>query len=186
VVVDVGAHVGDFTLEAAILCPQGRIYAVEPVAEFSTMIQINKLLNGFENIEIISAALGASQGVAKINLSGSSSSLHWGDGNQVQQVRQTTLARLMSDCQIDRIDLLKMDCEGSEWEILPNSEAILPKISQICMEYHPRDGWTGEKLATFLQSAGYTVEFTQGGWNGSLWASRMPDGAPAMRSVAGK
>jgi hypothetical protein len=90
----------------------------------------------------------------------------------------------MSDYQIDHIDLLKMDCEGSEWEILPHSREVLPKVSQICMEYHPRDGWTGERLAAFLRAEGYTVEFTQGGWNGALWAARTPHSKSALRSAA--
>lgn len=187
VVVDVGAHIGDFSLEAASLCRNGRVYAVEPVAEFSKMIQINRLLNEFENIEIVTAALGAFEGVVRINLAGSSSSLHWESGDSFQEARQTTLARLMSDYRIDHIDLLKMDCEGSEWDVLPNSRKILPKVSQICMEYHPRDGWTGERLAAFLRAEGYTVEYTQGGWNGSLWATRMPINESALpRSAAGR
>jgi hypothetical protein len=78
----------------------------------------------------------------------------------------------MEERQIEHIDLLKMDCEGAEWEILPNSSEVLPHVRQICMEFHPMNGWTGDKLATYLRNAGYKVEFTEGGWNGALWATR--------------
>jgi FkbM family methyltransferase len=174
VVVDVGANTGDFSIEVAALCPRGRIVAVEPVIESAAMIEINKLLNELTNLEVVQVALVSSESEVEINLAGSASSLYWKkEGQQqVQRVRQTNLARLMDELLIGHIDLLKLDCEGAEWEILPKSSEVLPLISQICMEFHPMNGWTGDKLATYLRSAGYKVEFTQGGWNGALWATR--------------
>jgi FkbM family methyltransferase len=172
VVVDVGANIGDFSIEVATLCPRGRIIAVEPVIESAAMIEINKLLNELTNIEVVQVALGSSEAEVEINLAGNFSSLYWKNEGQVQKVRQTSLARLMEERQIGHIDLLKMDCEGAEWEILPNSSEVLPHVRQICMEFHPMNGWTGDKLATYLRNAGYKVEFTEGGWNGALWATR--------------
>jgi len=172
VVVDVGANIGDFSVEVATLCPRGRIIAVEPVIESAAMIEINKLLNRLTNIEVVQVALGSSEAEVEINLAGNFSSLYWKNEGPVQKVRQTSLARLMEERRIEHIDLLKMDCEGAEWEILPNSSEILPQVRQICMEFHPMNGWTGDKLATYLRNAGYKVEFTEGGWNGALWATR--------------
>lgn len=34
VVMDVGANMGDFAIQAAALCPLGRVYAIEPVSEY--------------------------------------------------------------------------------------------------------------------------------------------------------
>jgi FkbM family methyltransferase len=172
VVVDVGANIGDFSVEVATLCPQGRIIAVEPVIESAAMIEINKILNELTNLEVVRVALGSSEAVVEINLAGNASSLYWKKDGQVQRVRQTSLARLMDELRIGHIDLLKLDCEGAEWEILPNSSEVLPHVKQICMEFHPMNGWTGDKLATYLRNAGYKVEFTEGGWNGALWATR--------------
>ncbi|HTW88501.1 MAG TPA: FkbM family methyltransferase [Candidatus Binataceae bacterium] len=172
VVVDVGANMGDFAVEVGSLCPRGRIVAVEPVTEFAAMIEINKLLNALTNIEVVQVALGSSEAEVEINLAGNASSLYWKKADQAQKVRQTSLARLMDELRIGQIDLLKLDCEGAEWEILPNASELLPRVRQICMEFHPMNGWTGERLAAFLRDAGYTVEFISGGWNGPLWATR--------------
>ena len=78
----------------------------------------------------------------------------------------------MAEQGIQRIDLLKLDCEGTEWDILPSSIDILPKIGQICMEFHPDRGWTVEKLAGLLRDGGFEVIHTPARWNGFLWATR--------------
>ena len=182
VVVDVGAYIGDFTIQAAALCPHGRIYAIEPVSENARMIEVNRLLNGLANIEVLPAALGAEEGEIAIHVAGSQSSGYFFGGKEPEEkVRRITLPQLMRDRGIERIDLLKLDCEGAEWDILPACIAILPRIEQICMEFHPRGDWTGARLASWLREAGYTVRYTEGGWNGLLWATR---GVPKPTSTA--
>ena len=58
-----------------------------------------------------------------------------------------TLEELMDRCGIEAVDLLKLDCEGAEWDILPAAEGVLPRVRQICMEFHCERGWTAAKLA---------------------------------------
>ena len=173
VVVDVGANIGDFTIQAAALCPRGRVYAVEPLAGNVEMIGVNRSLNGLSNVEIAHLALGANEGEVEIDVVGSHSSVHFhADGKKTERVRVTTLARFMEEQGIQCIDLLKLDCEGTEWDILPSSIDILPKIGQICMEFHPDRGWTVEKLAGLLRDGGFEVIHTPARWNGFLWATR--------------
>ena len=74
VVVDVGANIGDFAIQAAALCPRGRVYAVEPLGGNVEMIAINRSLNGLSNVEILHLALGADEGEVEIDLAGSRSS----------------------------------------------------------------------------------------------------------------
>ena len=83
-----------------------------------------------------------------------------------------TLERLMEDYSIDTLDLLKLDCEGAEWDILPAAERVLPRVRQICMEFHCERGWTAAKLADWLRARGFIVSHTAGPWNGLLWARR--------------
>jgi len=176
VVVDVGANIGDFTIQVAALCPRGRIYAIEPISHNARMIQLNSLLNGMSNITVLTVALGCGEGDIAIHLAGSQSSGHFfSDRRPKETVRQITLQRLMRECSIERIDLLKLDCEGAEWDILPSCGELFPRIDQICMEFHPREDWTGARLAAWLRDFGYQVRHTQGGWNGLLWATRRID-----------
>ena len=174
VVMDLGANIGDFTVMAAARCPLGRVYAVEPLSEYIPVLQTNMTLNRLSNVEIIQVALGDHEGEATLSIAGVKPTMHFDSGIKRETVRITTLPQLMRDHRIERIDLLKMDCEGAEWGILPAACEVLPRIRQICMEFHPSRGWTAEKLAAFLRESGYNVWYTEAPWNGSLWARR-PD-----------
>lgn len=170
-VIDVGANIGDFTMKAARACPRGRVFAVEPIAENVRMIEVQKLLNRAANVTALRLALSGEEGEIDIHIGGSGSSAFWGDG-AVEKVPTTTLPRLMAEWKIDQLALLKLDCEGAEWTILPAAEEVLPRIRRIAMEYHCAQGWTAEKLAAWLRERGYEVRHTSGSWNGMLWASR--------------
>jgi|SRR5579875_799304 len=176
-VMDVGANIGSFSMLLARACPRGRVFAVEPVSEHHDMIEVQKLLNKAVHVTNLHLALGDHEGEIDIHVEGSSSSAFWGHG-KVEKVRLTTLPRLMEELKIDQLALLKLDCEGAEWSILPAAEDVLPRIQRIAMEFHCMQGWTAEKLASWLRERGYEVRHTSGPWNGHLWASRAPFIAP--------
>jgi FkbM family methyltransferase len=180
VVLDVGANMGDFAIQIAQVCRKGRVIAVEPVGAYARVIAMQSLLNGFDNVTCIQAALSDHEGHMDIHVKGAHSSLYWGDnGGKTETVRLTTLSHLMQEQGINQIDLLKLDCEGAEWDILPDAEAVLPKIRQICMEFHCARGWTGASLAAWLRERGFEVWHTSGPWNGMLWAVRPEQGKMA-------
>jgi FkbM family methyltransferase len=171
IVLDVGANIGDFTLQAARRCPTGRVFAVEPVGEHVRIISAHLAMNDIRNVTCIHAALGGEDGRSAITNNGSCS--RTGDsGTRTEIVPLKTLASLMREQGLERIDLLKMDCEGAEWDILPEAESVLPRVRQICMEFHCERGWTSERLAQWLRTRGYRVWHTPGTWTGMLWAVR--------------
>jgi FkbM family methyltransferase len=171
-VMDIGANMGDFAIQAAALCPDGRVYAIEPVSEYISLLETNRALNRLSNLEIIQVALGDHEGEVTLATAGSESGAYFNGKANTETARLTTLPQLMRDCGLERLDLLKMDCEGSEWDILPAARDVLPQIRQICMEFHPARGWTAEKLAKWLRDGGYEVWYTEAPWNGILWARR--------------
>ena len=135
------------------------------------MIEVNKLLNKATHVTILQAALGGQEGEVDIHVNGSHSSTLWGNG-KTEKVRLTTLPRLLDELNIDQLALLKLDCEGAEWSILPAAETVLPRIQRIVMEFHCENGWTPEELASWLRERGYDVQHIPVPWNGLLWASR--------------
>jgi FkbM family methyltransferase len=185
VVLDVGANIGDFTMQLARACPKGRVIAVEPVSEHTRMIAMQMLLNRVENVACVPVALGDREGEIEIHIEGGHSSAYWGGGKS-ETVRLTTLPQLIRELGIDRVTLLKLDCEGAEWDILPAAEEILPRVQQICMEFHCDRGWTQQRLALWLRERGYEVWHTSGSWNGLLWAARRDSQSdPEYCQVAG-
>jgi FkbM family methyltransferase len=65
-VIDVGAHIGTHTLAFAKWVSSGGVIAVEPQATVMCLLQVNCLLNGITNVEIVNAACGGGQGEAVV------------------------------------------------------------------------------------------------------------------------
>jgi FkbM family methyltransferase len=171
VVVDIGANIGDFSLQVAQRCPSGKVLAVEPVAEHVRILRDHVAMNRCHQITCVHGAVGAVEGITEIAIAGVRSRQN-SDGKRTELVRQTTLQQLLDDHGLRYVDLLKLDCEGAEWDILPAAEEAFPRIRQICMEYHCERGWTADRLASWLRARGYRVCHTTGEWNGLLWAVR--------------
>jgi FkbM family methyltransferase len=168
IILDVGANIGDFTIQAARRCPLGRVIAVEPLVSAGAMIDKQARLNGLSNVTWVHAQLSGTDGQAGAHQTAGL----YGSNQDAHAARILSLAALAAELRLDRIDLLKLDCEGAEWDILPASESILPRVRQICMEYHREGHWTPERLSQWLTALGFQVTYQQGAWNGLLWARR--------------
>ena len=71
VVIDVGAHVGFFTLIAASIAgSEGEVHAFEPVPSNFAALEQNARLNGFGNVVLNRAAVGAEEGEVTLGLPG--------------------------------------------------------------------------------------------------------------------
>ena len=116
--------------------------------------------------------MAADNGERRIFIAYGASSLHWGAGPS-ELVRTVTLQTFLDEHQISKVDYLKMDCEGSEWEILLGATPkVLSRIRHIEMEYHYISGHKSVKpLLQHLASAGFEAKAKDDGWNGGLVAS---------------
>ncbi len=94
------------------------------------------------------------------------------------QCEVETLSHQIEKLNIDRIDLLKIDVEGAEWEVLCGiSDARWPLIKQIVAEVHDENGRLNQ-FTSQLQARGFTdlhveAEPGAGQWDVYLvWARR--------------
>jgi hypothetical protein len=83
----------------------------------------------------------------------------------------------LTDQGLKTIDLLKINCEGAEYEILEScSDSELRRVPNIRLEYHNLDAENrnGDSLYRWLESRGYRIErFTRRLKNsGFIWAAR--------------
>jgi FkbM family methyltransferase len=162
VVIDAGAHTGEFSREIAdrfgCLC-----YALEPVPELLARIPENLRVRRF------ALALGGRDGEVTIHLSDNpqANSVHaaiaseFGSrGNLVARV--ASLENFLEQAGLQAADLLKLDIEGSELAVLEStSEETLRKIGQITVEFHDflagfRDSRPINALKQRLRRAGFT------------------------------
>jgi FkbM family methyltransferase len=163
VVIDIGAGLGDFAVMAARRQPQARVLAFEPFPDSAELCRRNVRLNGLTNVQVIEAAVGRDSGRIGLDISSSESVQYSTVSNAATQsallVQTQGLGQVFSEYGVDRCDMLKLDCEGAEFEILLTLErAILDRIDCISMEYH--DGVTAashRELEAALSSTGFVV-----------------------------
>ncbi len=142
-IVDIGAHKGFFTTYAARNCPQSQIYSFEPIKSSFESLSKNVISNNLNGrVKVFNLGVAGTAGEKEINLSSSSTdnSFYTEIGSIMtgtQTIVCTTLAGIIYNNKLDKIDLLKLDCEGAEFEILmSSSKEVLDKLSEIRMEYH--------------------------------------------------
>ena len=134
--IDVGAHVGLYALLAAHATPAGRVLALEPVPATLQRLRRNVALNGLENVECLGVAASDASGEATMQVpkdslipcsAGLSSEAFrsWADAYSAIIVKTETLDRLVEARGFRRVDLLKMDTEGTEASILRGARRVL-------------------------------------------------------------
>jgi FkbM family methyltransferase len=165
-VIDVGANIGCFTLLAArAVGPTGRVFAVEPNSATFRQLQHNISINGLRNVTAVRAAIGGS--VGRVSLHSSSISLFCSTyksvndvtiSGEVEQVQMTTLLQFMEENGIAHCDYLKLDCEGSEYDILNDLPAGM--VSEISVEFHRVNGARPFYTAQRLSESGFYRVYT--------------------------
>lgn len=169
VVVDIGANIGTFSLFAAQYAD--KVYAVEPEPHNLEALKNNININNM-NDKVIPIPYGISdfKGTAVIHDSGGGSSIK-DDGSFGAEIEIMTLDNLFTLYQIESVDVLKVDVEGSELEIiLGASKESLNKCKYITMEFDIR---TGSSLGQITQRLSETHHVrTMGSWErgGMIWA----------------
>lgn len=140
-IVDLGASVGLATLRLLSSHPEARVIAVEADPVLIPRLRAN--VEGL-SVTVVAAAVGGASGQRSFYRSDADS---WGNSLERTSDRQTavtvpvlSLAELFDENDLDRVDLMKLDVEGAEWEILDDSSDQLFRSQAIIGEIHGRDG----------------------------------------------
>lgn len=167
VIIDIGAHIGSFSVWAARQAPKGHIYAFEPNDENFSLLEENKNLNSLTNLEVHKIAVAEKEGEASFfnsdHLSMSHSFFETGVENSTI-VRTMSLAGILDAHQIDHVDYLKIDAEGAEYLILLNTPPeVLNKVDKILLEYHDYldHGHHYSDIEKYLKANGFQVEIAR-------------------------
>jgi FkbM family methyltransferase len=166
VVIDVGAHLGFFAIKAAMYATNGVVYAIEPCTQLYELLKRNVAQNQVDNVEVEKIALAGTTGDTMLHYSMgvhpydiSLLSVGRDDAKVEERISTVSLDDFFERHEIETCNFLKMDCEGSEYDILMNAgDAILDSIERIACEWHRFDaGHQPEKLAEFLKSKGFQL-----------------------------
>lgn len=141
-VIDIGANIGAFAVYAAKQASKGRVLAFEPASDNFELLARNAALNRLDNLTPIRAAVAGRTGtIALYRATGSGAHSTMAGRLTATTGTETVEALSLEDVfgryRFDRCDLLKLNCEGAEFEILYSApDAILARIDRIAMEYH--------------------------------------------------
>ena len=164
-VMDIGGHIGFFSIRVSPLAR--RVIACEPVPENAQLLRRNLEDTACTNVSLVHCAVTSTAGNTRVFTSPNPArhsvlaSLAGSETESVS-VRARTLSDLFDEYKVERCDLLKLDCEGSEYGILFHaSSEILGRVDRIAMEYHrasaEKPQYTGEELERFLSASSFTV-----------------------------
>lgn len=224
-VIDVGAHLGLFTLFAHHQCSNLTFYAIEPARQLFDLLQANLLLHGVA-ARPLNCGVSDTARVAQIAFCASNPEISSFDFDS-QWARQVvralalkrlqrhapsletlpayaeellekrfaveladsetkSLAQIIHEQAIDRIDLLKISAPRGELAILRGVGADnWARIRQIAIEVYDVAGHAADEIAGHLRQRGYRVAIEQAPWlRGSMvshiYAARERDrGDPA-------
>jgi len=140
-IIDVGAHIGTFSIYASKKAPRGTIYAIEACRETYEYLQDNITLNNINNVIPFHCALSDHSG--KTKLFHNETDGNWGHttskniSNSTEEVPCLTLEEFMASNKIASCDFLRFNCEGAEFQVLISTKKeILEKIKLILILYH--------------------------------------------------
>ena len=139
VIIDIGAHIGIFTIYASQFCNNGKIYSFEPVRENYDLLLNNIKLNHSEQVKPFNLAVSNTNDdvvAIYINDDKAAHSIFPSSESSIN-VKSITLQNIFEENNINHCNFLKLDCEGAEYEILCNLPTkYFKKIDKIVMECH--------------------------------------------------
>lgn len=173
-IIDIGAHIGTFTIKAALKVTNGKVYAYELAPDNFELLKENIALNGLSNVKAFNEAVTNYVGEAEVTLCADnplSHSLLKDPVNGLKtSVKTTTLSQIILANKIDKIRYLKVDCEGAEHDVLYHTPVeLLHKVEWIHVECEDIDKERNtETMLAFLKGSGFRLETCKGPYGGSL------------------
>jgi FkbM family methyltransferase len=164
-VLDVGANIGLFTLEASLSVGSGgRVIAIEAMPDHATAVMNSVRYNGMTNVEVIPVAAGDQIGEAILTLPRNTNYGMFTLGEVVGDVSFRVPVQRIDDIVLERrlksVNFIKMDIEGSELSALIGAEQTLrqfhPTILIELDENHlSACGTSSHEVKSFLNRLGY-------------------------------
>lgn len=169
---DVGANIGYFTLLSARLVGiNGVVHSFEPIPRVYYQLSENLKLNNLKNVTAHNFAVGSFENKILINTYDNNigmSSLLKESGDSAEEVEVKVLDDIFSDT--ERIDFMKIDVEGFEYEVLKGASKLIKKHKpKILFEINPKrmqlfykDNNKSFWMLNFLHQQGYTISTIKG------------------------
>lgn len=161
VCLDVGAHIGKFTVFAAReLGPQGTVFAFEPEPSNFSMLERNLRLNKLDNVRPFKTACGAENGEASLFLCDYNTGAHSMNariGEQQIPIQVRKLDDLLEEVGVDRVDILKMDVEHAEADVIRGALRTLEKSPDVTILFEEMQDPQKAESMRLLKDLGFNI-----------------------------
>ena len=172
-ILDIGANMGHTALEInkdrLSRIKNFSITCFEPYPENFSMLQHNLTLNSTAHIQVENLGLGAEERLMKMykdcdTNSGGNRIVYEPTKNtlDVEEVRVTSLDNYLNSKNINKVDFIKIDVEGYEYEVLKGGietlKTMKPRLFiELDNENLKNQGSSAHELISFLEQLGYSV-----------------------------
>jgi FkbM family methyltransferase len=174
VFIDIGANHGEFTVAAALLTPNGQTIAFEPVPKNIARLRINVQSNHLSNVQIMSMGLSDQEGTFPIydqetpyddgTTNEGLTSLFAAGKRSISSASITTrrLDDVWSSLGLNRVDMIKLDIEGAEWQALRGGQRLLERYKPILLVEVAQStcaaaGYRANDFAQWIEDLGYRL-----------------------------
>lgn len=166
-ILDIGSHIGLFSIYASVLNPNAKIIALEPENDNYILMKENLKLNHCNNVTTRQLALTSNdEKTVPLYVNENSHNHSTLTPKHLTtlppdhiDVPATTLENLILTNSLENISLFKMDIEGAEYEIIESLKpSTLKLIHNIVVEYHEFENKTRFVLENIIRKHGFSVE----------------------------
>jgi FkbM family methyltransferase len=155
-IVDCGANIGLSVIYFKNIYPKSRLLAFEPDESNFEILKLNVQKNSLTNIDLFQSAVWTSNGEITFESKESEAShvSEGGSGNKVNSIRLRDVLEAYP-----KIDFLKMDIEGAEYQVMPDIHDMLPRVKNLFLEYHGKaeETYKLKELLGELSAHGFSV-----------------------------
>lgn len=167
IVLDIGAHIGYYTLIAAkIVGNRGRVYAFEPDPKNFQLLKKNTEENKYKNIVLVNKALSNKPGNIKLFLNKENTGDHRiyasTEKRKSINIQAITLDDFFKD-KSKKVDIIKMDVQGAEARIFNGASGLIKKNKniKILTEFWPYGlelcGSSAQEYGTMLKESKFKI-----------------------------
>jgi len=161
-IIDIGGHIGLFSLLVSQKSKCTNIYSFEPIKDNFDMLKTNLELNNIKNVFPFNLAVSKNSDRVNLFLSDDESahSIISKESESIT-VKSISLQKIFDENKIDTCKLLKLDCEGAEYEIIESLPSeYLDKIQNMAIEYHLADSRPDlvKNLISKIKQSGFKIK----------------------------
>lgn len=164
VIADFGANIGMFTYYAYEMAKT--IYAIEPSKEHFEVLNKMIKFNGLERVKPIKKALSHINGKTTFYHNENTTmfsleSVVNSKPEEAEEVETIDLEKFFEENNIDHLDFMKIDIEGSEAKVFGSEafEKVADKIDIILGEFHQWGGVNPNQFKTYFIDNGFEFEW---------------------------